>query len=114
MRRNRQNPDSPFAKNLRMVIAEKGLSQRKLAALAGVQPSTINDWLSGTLPTNLNPIVRLCQELKLDFQYLLTSTRSVPGRPDIELSEFFEIEKDATFEGIFMISARRLKKLSKP
>ena len=45
----RKKVQSPFAKNLKSILAERGLSQKAAAEIANVTPATLNDWLSGSV-----------------------------------------------------------------
>jgi transcriptional regulator with XRE-family HTH domain len=101
---------SVFAKNLKQILAERGISQRGAADLAKTNPSVINDWLSGTQPLNLDSVVLLCRALKCDFQWLLTGTRSELISKELSLSELFEVQAEPSTSGIFMIEAKRLKR----
>lgn len=102
--------NSVFAKNLKQILAERGISQRGAADLAKTNPSVINDWLSGAQPLNLDPIVLLCRALKCDFQWLLTGTRSELSSKELSLTELFDMQADPMTSGIFMIEAKRLKR----
>ena len=102
--------NSVFAKNLKNLLQERGLSQRAVAELASVRPSVVNDWLAGCRPTKMEPVVALCQALKIDFQYLLTGTRSILHRDDLSLNDLFDIEEEPNFSGLFLIEAKRLRR----
>ena len=106
----RKKTDIPFAKNLQKVLKERGLSQRAAAEIAGVSVTTINDWLSGTSPANLEAVLKLCRALKTEFQWMLTGTRDSVDTKDLTLSEIFDIQDDPAFSGIFKIEAKRLKR----
>ncbi|MGK5087041.1 helix-turn-helix transcriptional regulator [Bdellovibrionota bacterium FG-2] len=106
----RTKAHSPFAKNLKAVLAERGVSQKVAAELAGVTPATLNDWLGGTQPSDSIAVQRLCRALKADFEWILTGEKSRIEGKDLSLSELFEIQDDPAFSGIFMIEAKRLKK----
>jgi transcriptional regulator with XRE-family HTH domain len=75
----KQKSKSPFAQNLKLVLAERGISQKGAAELADVPPSTVGDWLSGVNPTDALAVQRLCRALKCDFEWLLTGEK---GRTD--------------------------------
>lgn len=102
--------ESPFAKNLAQVLKDKGLSQKAAAEIAGVAPSVISDWLSGAIPQDLNALMKICQALSCDFQFLLTGVHSRPDIKDITLAEIFDLEDEPSFEGVFQISMKRLKR----
>lgn len=102
--------DSPFAKNLKAILAERALSQTAAATIAGVSPATLNDWLHSTaVPNDLISIQRLCRALNCDFEWLLTGSQSKINIKEIALAELFESESDPSFSGIFQIEAKRLR-----
>lgn len=101
---------SPFAKNLKAVMVERQLTVRGVAELAGVSASVTQDWLSGTIPHDLQAVAKVAGALKIDFQWLLTGTHAVAGIHDLSLSEIFDIENDPAFSGIFVLEAKRLKR----
>lgn len=107
--RRKTNGDIPFAKNLKSLMKERNLSQRKLAALAGIRPSTINDWLSGAVPNDLNAVAKLANILQLDFQVLLLGYNPNIQSTSNNVRDFFDIDDDSEFEGVFLIQAKRLK-----
>lgn len=48
----RKKVQSPFARNLKAILAERGLSQKAAAEVANVTPATLNDWLAGSNPSD--------------------------------------------------------------
>jgi len=109
-RPTRKKVESPFAKNLQLILEERSISQTAAAEIAGVGISSINDWLNGVQPHDLRPIIKLCEALSCDFQWLLTSTKSKTTSKNISLHELFEIEEGTSFSGIYKIEAKRLKR----
>ena len=106
----RKRVQSPFAKNLKSILEERGLNQKSAAAIAEVAPATIADWLAGASAANPLALQRLCRALNCDFEWLLTGTQSERSIKDISMTELFMAEPDPTFSGIFEIQARRLKR----
>lgn len=106
----RQKNQSPFAKNLKALLAERGISQKAAAEMAGTTTSTVNDWVAGSHPSDMICVQRLARALKVDFEFLLTGSQSRISLQDISMTELFESEPDPSFSGIFEISARRLRK----
>ncbi|MBY0314408.1 MAG: helix-turn-helix transcriptional regulator [Bdellovibrionales bacterium] len=106
----RKKVQSPFSKNLKAILEERGLSQKTAADIAGTTASTINDWLAGSQPADLLCVQKLARALKTDFEWLLTGNQSQINPKDISMTELFEGEPDPSFSGIFEISARRLKR----
>ncbi len=109
---NRKKVQSPFAKNLKAILAERGLSQKAAAEMAGTSTSTINDWLASVQPTDMMCVQRLARALKIDFELLVTGSQSRIDIKDISMTELFDSEPDPSFSGIFQISATRLKRKS--
>lgn len=106
----RKKIQSPFSKNLKAILDERGLSQKAAAEIAGTTASTINDWLAGSQPADLLSVQRLARALKTDFEWLLTGVQGRINIQDIAMTELFEGEPDPSFSGIFEISARRLRR----
>lgn len=104
----RKRVQSPFADNLRMVMKEHGLTQRKASEICGVSVAVINEWLSGAQPHDLQAVLKLCKAVKSDFKFLLTGEKSELG--DLDLKDLFNIEDDPTFSGLFLLEAKRLKR----
>lgn len=104
--------ESLFSKNLKSILEERGVSQKAAAAIAGVTPVTINDWIHNTssTPQNHLAIQRLCRALNCDFEWLLTGSQSRVDLQNISMAELFESEPDPSFSGVFEISARRLRR----
>lgn len=101
---------SPFARNLKAVLAERGVSQKMAAELAGVSAPTVNDWLAGSQPTDALAVQKLCRALKISFEWALTGATSQVTGSDATLAEIFDVHDEPTFSGIFKIEAKRLKK----
>lgn len=111
-RTSKQKSKSPFAQNLKSILAERGITQKAAAELADVPPSTVGDWLSGVMPTDPLAVQRLCRALKTDVEWLLTGQKGQSDFSGVPLSEIFDITDEPDFSGFFEISARRLKKKS--
>ncbi|MEK6627204.1 MAG: helix-turn-helix transcriptional regulator [Bdellovibrionota bacterium] len=106
----RKKVESPFAKNLKAILAERGISQTAAASIAGVSPPTVNDWLhASAAPNNLIAVQKLCRAMNCDFEWLLTGSQSKVDLKEIALTELFESEPDPSFSGIFQIEAKRLR-----
>ncbi len=105
----RKKVESPFAKNLGLILRERGLSQKSAAEIMGISVSVVNDWIHGTQPSDHHALLRLCKAISCDFQWLLTGTRSNPVASTSNLHEVFDVQDDPMFSGVFMIEAKRLK-----
>lgn len=106
----RKRISSPFSENLQQVLKEKSLSQRKAAEIAGVNSATISQWLTGSMPHDHLAVLKLCNTLKVDFQWMMTGTIAERKSKDISLSELFDIQDAPDFSGLFLIEAKRLKR----
>ncbi len=106
----RKKIQSPLAKNLKSILAERGLSQKSAAEIANVTPATLNDWLAGSVPNDHIAVQRLCRALGCSFEWLLTGSDSRVEPKEISMAELFDSEPDPSFSGIFEISARRLRR----
>ena len=106
----RHRVESPFGENLKKILKEKGMTLRQAAKIAGVNPATLHSWEHGGAAQDLNAVLKLCQELKIDFQWLLTGTSGSADLRDATISQLFDMENDPTFTGLFMIEAKRLKR----
>ena len=104
----RKRLQSPFAGNLKTIMREHNLTQRRTSDICGVSVAVVNEWLSGSQPHDLNAVLKLCKQFKIDFKWLLTAEKSELS--DIDLKEIFNIEDDPTFSGIFLLEAKRLKR----
>lgn len=72
-------------KRIRDIRLEKGMSQRKLAALVGVAPNSISGYeMTGRLPTNM--VGKLCDALDISPNYLFGVTSPYDGS-DLNVSE---------------------------
>lgn len=112
-KRRQKRGELPFAKNLRNLMQERGVSQRKLAALSGVKTSTLGDWLSGAMPTDLLSVAEVARVLKTDFQVLLLGSRPAGDAEEKNINELFEVDDAPEFSGLFLIEAKRLRRRQK-
>lgn len=109
----RKKHQSPFAKNLKAILAERNISQKIAAQMAGTTTSTVNDWVSGTIPSNMISVAKLARALNCDFEWLLTGEQSRLNLQNISMTELFDSEPDPSFSGIFEITAKRLRRKKK-
>lgn len=106
------NSTDIFGRNLTELLKSRGISQRAAAELISVNPSVIHDWCSGAIPRDLQAVAKLCKALSVDFQWLLTGEQSPKVEQNKSLEDFFEVEEDSSFSGIFQIEAKRLRRKS--
>lgn len=106
--KKKKGTKSIFAGNLEKLLKERKLTQKMLADIAGVSPSTMAEWLNGNQPQSMEAVLRICESLKIDFQFLLTGENSRTNLKDISLAEIFEMEDEPSFSGVFQIEMKRL------
>lgn len=108
----RKRIETPLAQNLRELLKERGITIRAAAELAGVSHAQIHDWCHGVICNNPPALLKLCQSLSCDFQWLLTGVRSkaLAEATSPNLAELFQIEEAPQLSGIFMIKTKRLKR----
>ncbi len=110
MSRKPKVANNTFSNNLKHLLEVRGISQRAAAELAGCAPSVINSWLAGSAPADYSALLKLCQALSADFQYLLSGQRSGVKLSDVPLEDIFKQDEQSSFDGIYKISAVRLVK----
>ena len=71
MKFNRRPCRSVFSMSLGRHLHDKGITQVKLAELAGTSPSTINSYISGKKGISLDSFLRICKALEVEPNYLL-------------------------------------------
>jgi transcriptional regulator with XRE-family HTH domain len=89
-------------------MAEKRLTIRQAAEIAGVGASTIDDWRGGAFPEDYMAVKRLAKYLGVSFVFLLTGEedqRDAASLPSI--TEVFE-DGGALFDGFAKITIQRL------
>jgi transcriptional regulator with XRE-family HTH domain len=64
--------DRLFAKILSTLLTKHEISVRKAAKIADISVSTLQDWRSGTSPTNFKAVKRLADHFGVTLDYLLT------------------------------------------
>jgi len=96
----------PFAKTLRSLMTEKGISVRRAAESAGVATSTVDDWRAGTTPADYLAVKRLARALGVSFSFLLTG-EDEENRAPTTVTEVFS-DGGILFDGYAKISIQRL------
>jgi transcriptional regulator with XRE-family HTH domain len=103
----RQGTESlPFAKILKRVISERGLTVRAAAEMAGVSGSVVQSWLNSANPHDLRAVATLAKALNMEFKELLLGEVEYRSLEADGIDELFE-EKDL-FEGFCKVSIKRL------
>lgn len=106
MAQKRQGTDGlPFGKILKQVMADRGLTVRAVAEMAGVSGSVVQSWLNKANPHDLQAVARLAKALNMSFKELLLGERD-SFQSEVTLEQLFE-EQD-WFEGICRIKLQRL------
>lgn len=87
-------------------MAEHGIGVREAARIAGVSPSTVSGWMSGTMPDNFIAVQKLAGSLGVTLSFLLTGIDDHLSSK----SSVTEIFKDGgtLFDGFAKISIQRL------
>jgi transcriptional regulator with XRE-family HTH domain len=101
---------SALAENLKSTIKERKLSIKTSAEICSVAQSVFHGWLNGAQCNDPNALLRFCESLNVDFQWLLTGKVSNFEPSKMGLNEIFDIEEDPTVSGLFLIEAKRLKR----
>lgn len=87
---------------------EHGIGVREAAQIAGVPASTIQNWRSGTLPTNFTAVKKLAQAFGTTFSFLLTGEDETRIRTSpLSITEVFD-DGGELFEGYAKITIRKL------
>ena len=60
-----------FAKTLKALIRQKATTTGEIAREINVSPKTINDWLTGRTPRDLDAVRRCAEVLGVSVHYLL-------------------------------------------
>ena len=61
-----------IADRLTDAIKESNVSITHLSEICNIPNSTLTGWLKGSIPSDFDAVERLCSELDIDFEYLLT------------------------------------------
>ncbi len=87
------------------VLAEKKISHRASAKLAGVSASVLDSWVKGASPGDLAAVMKLAEALGVSFSWLLVGTYEKSAKRPA-LAELFREEK--YFDGVARIRIDRL------
>lgn len=105
--RKRAGP-TPFAKILRSLMTEKKMTLRQAATIAGVAPSTIDDWRAGALPEDYAAVKRLAKGLGVGLSFILTGEDDLQDSNHLpSVTELFD-DGGALFDGYAKITIQRL------
>lgn len=88
-------------------MAERKMTLRQAAKIAGVSASTIDDWRSGTTPADYIGVRNLANELGISFEFLLTGQKPIANHQIMSIAEAFQ-DGGALFDGYAKITIQRL------
>lgn len=63
--------DNKNLNRLKVVLAEKGLSNKWLAEQLGITQATVSKWVTNTSQPNLDMLIKLSKILEVDLQELV-------------------------------------------
>ena len=99
-----------FNNRLTRLMSEANLTIREAARLAGVSPSTIQNWRSGGRPSgDYNAVRLLAAELGVSMCFLLTGSEDQPNKKPLEVSDV-TIGTGRSWSGIYEVSIKELIK----
>lgn len=75
-----------FSRILREVMAEKELTNYRLAQILGVSRSTVGNWVEGKSFPDCNKLYELSRTLNVSSDYLLTGVHPI-GKPSFPLDD---------------------------
>ena len=105
--RKRAGP-TPFAKILRSLMTEKGITVRQAAEIAGVGVSTVDDWRGGALPEDYSAVKRLAGHLGVSLAFILTGEEDHRGQNKLpSVTEVFD-DGGELYDGYAQITIKRL------
>lgn len=105
-RRTKKN--SPFGEIISVFMANRGLSTRALADIAGVSPGNIVDWRKGVNPTDYLAVARLADFFGVTVRFLLTGQEELQSSaPDGQWPQSLH-PGETIFSGPCEIIVRRL------
>lgn len=105
-RHPKKQQTSVLAKKLERILKERNISTRVAADMAGVGQSTIQSWLCGSAPADLQAVAKLARGLGVSFSYLCLGEHESVNVSELPLSSIFQEEE--FFEGIIKLKAIRL------
>jgi Helix-turn-helix. len=63
--------DNNNLNRLKVVLAEKNISNKTLAEMVGVSPATISKWVTNTSQPHLDMLIKISKALKVEIQDLV-------------------------------------------
>ena len=89
-------------------MTERGMTIRQAGEIAGVAPSTVDDWRAGALPADYAAVKRLARGLGVTLSFILTGEDDarVASHP-LNITEVFD-DGGPLFDGYAKITIQRL------
>jgi transcriptional regulator with XRE-family HTH domain len=97
-----------FANRLITLMREHGVGVREAASLAGVPPSTINNWRSGSAPRDFTAVKRLAEALGTTLSLLLTGESDAASSSAAPTPSAVFPESELVFDGYAKLRIERL------
>ncbi|MCB9072503.1 MAG: helix-turn-helix transcriptional regulator [Bdellovibrionaceae bacterium] len=94
---------------LKALLKQNDLSAAQLARKSGLPRQTISDWLSGSMPRNINQVKKIADAFNVSLDYLCYGEKSQKNN-DSEIQNLVEGE---WLSGIFEVKIRRVTKNQK-
>jgi len=92
-----------FGTRLRKIMDERRLTVREVAALAAINRSVVQSWISNANPHDLAAVARLAKGLNVGFKELLL------GEPeDTALDALVVANQEILFDGIYHLSIKKI------
>ena len=86
---------------LKKLIDENDLTAAQLARLTKVPPQTLNNWLSGQMPGNLDQLKAVADYFEVSLDFLVYG--------DGNIKEVFENHRDEINAGIFQVILKKTR-----
>lgn len=93
-----------FAKNLKLLIRQKGLTTAQLAKGISTSPKTISDWLTGRTPRDLVAVAKCAEYFGVSVHFLLYGEED----PKSAIGQILEATEIHT--GLYEISIKKVNK----
>lgn len=106
MAKRKQRP-SHLAVTLTDLLSAKRITNRAAASIAGVSPTSIQDWKNGVAPTDFEALARLADHLGVPLRFLLTGEQEPIDKRAVTLNEVLS-DGGEIFSGICEVKIRRL------
>jgi transcriptional regulator with XRE-family HTH domain len=103
----KRKEQSPFSKILIRLMEEKQIGVREAAKHAGVAPSTVVSWRSGSLPEDFMAVKRLAKALNVSLSFLLTGEEDAKADGIPAIAQVFN-DGGTMFDGYAKIHIQRL------